>query len=65
MAQAYGAVVGSMGLISKKGIFPITSPLERTRAECVSWRQALQMAQAMRESENPRAAVSICACSRF
>lgn len=30
-----------------------TDPAERTRAECASRRQALQMAQALRESENP------------
>lgn len=30
-----------------------TDPVERTKAECASRRQALQMIQAMRESENP------------
>ncbi len=30
-----------------------TDPVERTKAECVSRRQALQMAQALSESENP------------
>ena len=30
-----------------------TDPLERTKAECASRRQALQMIQAMRESEDP------------
>jgi len=31
-----------------------TDPVERTKAECASRRQALQMAQALRESENPK-----------
>jgi hypothetical protein len=35
------------------GRIDVTDPLERTRAECASRRQALQMAQALRESENP------------
>lgn len=30
-----------------------TDPVERTRAECMSRRQALQMARALRESDNP------------
>ncbi len=30
-----------------------TDPVERTRAECFSRRQALEMAQALRDSENP------------
>jgi ribulose 1,5-bisphosphate synthetase/thiazole synthase len=30
-----------------------TNPVERTKAECTSRRQALQMVQAIRESENP------------
>ncbi len=30
-----------------------TDPIERTRAECASRRQALQMIQAMRDSDNP------------
>lgn len=30
-----------------------TDPVERTKAECASRRQALQMAQALRESDNP------------
>lgn len=30
-----------------------TDPDERTRAECASRRQALQMVQALRESDNP------------
>jgi hypothetical protein len=35
------------------GRIDVTDPVERTRAECVSRRQALQMAQALRESDNP------------
>jgi hypothetical protein len=35
------------------GRIDVTDPLERTRAECASRRQALQMAQALRESANP------------
>ena len=30
-----------------------TDPVERTKAECFSRRQALQMVQALRESDNP------------
>jgi succinate dehydrogenase/fumarate reductase flavoprotein subunit len=35
------------------GRLDATDPAERTRAECASRRQALQMAQALRESDNP------------
>ncbi len=35
------------------GRIDVTDPLERTKAECNSRRQALQMAQALRESSNP------------
>jgi succinate dehydrogenase/fumarate reductase flavoprotein subunit len=35
------------------GRLDATDPLQRTRAECASRRQALQMIQAIRESENP------------
>jgi len=35
------------------GRVDVTDPVERTRAECASRRQALQMAQALRESDNP------------
>jgi hypothetical protein len=35
------------------GRIDVTDPLERTKAECASRRQALQMAQALRESDNP------------
>jgi hypothetical protein len=35
------------------GRIDVTDPVERTRAECSSRRQALQMVQALRESENP------------
>jgi hypothetical protein len=35
------------------GRVDVTDPVERTKAECQSRRQALQMAQALRESDNP------------
>jgi len=35
------------------GRVDVTDPAERTKAECQSRRQALQMAQALRESDNP------------
>ncbi len=35
------------------GRVDVTDPVERTRAECASRRQALQMAQALRESDHP------------
>jgi hypothetical protein len=35
------------------GRVDVTDPVERTRAECQSRRQAMQMAQALRESDNP------------
>ena len=35
------------------GRVDVTDPVERTRAECQSRRQALQMARALREAENP------------
>ncbi len=35
------------------GRMDATDPVERTKAECQSRRQALQMAQALRESDNP------------
>lgn len=35
------------------GRVDVTDPVERTRAECAGRRQALQMAQALRESDNP------------
>jgi len=38
------------------GRLDATDPVERTKAECQSRRQALQMAQALRESDNPAAA---------
>lgn len=38
------------------GRLDATDPVERTKAECQSRRQALQMAQALRESDNPVAA---------
>jgi hypothetical protein len=37
------------------GRIDVTDPRERTRAECTSRRQAIQMIQAIRESENPSA----------
>jgi len=37
------------------GRLDATDPIERTRAECQSRRQAVQMAQALRESDNPAA----------
>lgn len=38
---------------SEMGRIDATDPIQRSRAECMSRRQALQMAQAIRESENP------------
>jgi len=35
------------------GRIDVTDPIERTKAECASRRQVLQMAQALRESDNP------------